>query len=110
MKHFEGADVLFTFPKDSLSTTLNKKLAFDLCLKNFGAPSKVKVLVNGVPVVTQAEFHKLTDEEKTDGCYPLSYGVDLDDGFNTIRVEVTDYKNYVFDRQICVYSLPRYDF
>ncbi|MBQ5403429.1 MAG: hypothetical protein IIU11_03535 [Bacteroidales bacterium] len=111
MKHFEGADVIFTFPKDSLSTTLNKRLAFNLCLKNFGTPSKVKVIVNDKPVIGQAGFNKLSDEEKeNNSCYPLSYQVDLSEGFNTIKVEVTDYKDYIFDKQICVYSLPRYDF
>jgi hypothetical protein len=90
---------------------LNKRLAFNLCLKNFGTPSKVKVIVNDKPVIGQAGFNKLSDEEKeNNSCYPLSYQVDLSDGFNTIKVEVTDYKDYIFDKQICVYSLPRYDF
>ena len=87
MQPEDRTELFFSFPNDSLSTTLRKTLDFEMCLQ------------------------KLSAEARKGGCdYPLNYPVVLKPGKNLIKVEILDYKNYTFEKHIEVYRLPRYDF
>ncbi|MCQ2252454.1 MAG: hypothetical protein MJZ61_03275 [Bacteroidales bacterium] len=111
MKNNERTDLFFSFPTDSLSTTLLDKLTFRMCLNSFGIPNKVKVTVNGEMQIVDSEFHRPSPDEQQKGCdFPLEYTVDLYPGYNRIRLEIHDYKNYSFEKEIDVYRLPGYDF
>lgn len=111
MDNVERTEMKFTFPTDSLCTTMRNKIDFTLCLKSFGIPNNVKVFVNDKLQVTDSEFRKPTEDEKAEGCdFPLSYTVALTPGANVVRLEIRDYKNYIFDKQFIVYQLPKYEF
>ena len=107
----ERTELFFSFPSDSLSTTLRKTLNFEMCLNSFGVPLEVLVSVNGRVQIIDNDFQKISAEERKGGCdYPLAYSVNLKPGKNVIKVEVIDYKNYTFEKEIEVYRLPGYDF
>ncbi|MCQ2973283.1 MAG: hypothetical protein MJ211_00575 [Bacteroidales bacterium] len=111
MYNIERTDLQFSFPSDSISSTLNESIDITLCLNSFGIPNSVKVFVNDNMQVYVNEFHKPSDAEKRDGCdFPLSYNVNLNYGINTVKFVVKDYKNYEFEKQIIVYRLPKYEF
>ncbi len=107
----EKTDLFFSFPSDSLSTTLKKSLTFEMCLNSFGVPIEARVYVNGKLQVIESDFQKIAAENQQSGCdYPLSYPVNLKYGKNIVKVEILDYKNYTFEKSIEVYRLPGYDF
>ena len=111
MKSYERKEIVMDFPKDTLSTTLRKDVELRICLNGFGAPNGVKIFVNDIPQVAASEFRPPSEENKKNGCeLPLSYPVSLTTGLNVIRLEVMDSRNYSFEKQISLYSLPRYDF
>ena len=111
MKNYEKKEIVMSFPKDSVSTTLRKDAELRICLNGFGVPNNVTVFVNDIPQVAASEFRQPTEEDKKNGCeLPLSYIVNLTTGLNVIRLEVMDSRNYSFEKQISLYSLPRYDF
>ena len=111
MQPEDRTDLFFSFPSDTLSTTLRKTLNFEMCLNSFGVPIEVLVSVNGRVQIIDNDFQKLTAEQRKTGCdYPLSYPVSLKPGKNIVKVEIIDYKNYTFSKQIEVYRLPGYDF
>ena len=111
MKNNERTDLFFSFPRDSVSTTLRDELTFKMCLNSFGVPNKVRVFVNNQQQIHDSGFQKPDEGTQNSGCdFPLEYTVALIPGLNVIKVEITDYKNYSFEKQISVYRLPRYDF
>ena len=111
MKTNERTDLFFSFPRDSVSTTLRDELTFKMCLNSFGVPNKVRVFVNNQQQIHDSGFQKPDEGTQNSGCdFPLEYTVALIPGLNVIKVEITDYKNYSFEKQISVYRLPRYDF
>ena len=111
MQPEERTELFFSFPSDSLSTTLRKTLNFEMCLNSFGVPIEVMVSANGRVQIIDNDFQKIAAEDLKGGCdYPLSYTVNLRPGKNIIKVEVVDYKNYTFEKEIEVYRLPGYDF
>lgn len=111
MKNHDRADLVFSFPKDSVSTTLTDKLDLQLCLNSFGVPNLVKISVNGKQQYSESGFSKIPEDMVQKGCdFPLNYSVDLEPGLNVVRVEVFNYKNYPIEKQISVYRIPRYDF
>ena len=111
MQPEDRTDLFFSFPSDTLSTTLRKTLNFEMCLNSFGVPIEVLVSVNGRVQIIDNDFQKLTAEQRKTGCdYPLSYPVSLKPGKNIVKVEIIDYKNYTFSKRIEVYGLPGYDF
>lgn len=113
MKSEEKKEIVMDFPseKDTLSTTLREQIEIRLCLNGFGVPGGVKILVNGIPQVSADKFTSPGANAKKTNCeFPLSYLLNLSHGLNVIRIEVSDSRNYIFDRQVLVYRLPRYDF
>ena len=111
MKHYDKKEIIIDFPKDPVAATLRNEVEIRLCLNGFGAPNGVKIFVNDIPQVAASEFRPPSEENKKNGCeLPLSYPVSLTTGLNVIRLEVMDSRNYSFEKQISLYSLPRYDF
>ncbi|MCQ2251194.1 MAG: hypothetical protein MJZ66_08810 [Bacteroidales bacterium] len=111
MKIQETTDLAFTFPTDSVSTTLLDNVTFSMCLKSFGVPNDVKVLVNNKVQLVDSEFKAPPEDQKSSGCdFPLSYNIMLEPGINKIDVEVRDYKMHKFSKKLVVYRLPAYDF
>ena len=111
MKNYEKKEIVMSFPKDSVATTLREQAELKICLNGFGVPNSVTVFVNDIPQVAATEFITPSEEDKKKGCeLPLSYLVNLTTGLNVIRLEVMDSRNYSFEKQISLYRLPRYDF
>ncbi len=110
MKNVERSDMKFSFPADSVSTTVENKMQFKFCLNSFGIPTNVRVTVNDVEQVNFSEFKKLPPDQQQKDCdYPLAYTVNLVPGKNVVKFIVKDYKRYEFIKERTVYLLPKYD-
>ena len=111
MKNVENTELFFAFPTDSLTTSLIDQLTFRMCLKSFGTPREIKVLVNDKIQMVDTEFRKPAGTGQTGGCdYPLEYTVQLFPGKNVIKLEIRDYKLFLHEKELTVYRIPPYDF
>lgn len=110
MKNIESTELNFVFPTDTITTSLIDQLTFKLCLKSFGVPNTVKVSVNDKTQFVDTEFKNPAPEDQLKDCFPISYTVQLEPGKNTIKMEIRDYKNYLYEKEIIVYRVPAYDF
>lgn len=106
MKNIERTDLFFTFPKDSISTTIENELEFKMCLQSFGIPNNVRVLVNDSIQVNYSSFTQNSKQDEEAECdFPLNYKVKLREGRNDIIFIVKDYKNYEFRKNRVIYYI-----
>ncbi len=111
MKNIESTELKFDFPTDTVATTLIDNLTFRLCLKSFGVPRELKVMVNNKIQLVDTEFAKPKDDQPNRGCdFPLEYTVQLEPGKNVIKLEIQDYKRYRYYRELVIYRMPAYEF
>lgn len=109
MQNVDRSDMYFDSPRDSISAVLTDTLNFRVCLKSFGVPSSVRIIVNGTEQYSQSEFKK--QDRYSSSCeYAVGHLVKLSPGRNEVVFIVKDYKNFEFIKKRIIYLLPKYQF
>jgi len=102
-KSLDRSEIIFKTPIDSILSINIDSTSIETCIQEFDKPKKVDVFINDIYVTSISKFEESPDP---DCDYIFNYNAKLENGINTIRFEITDFKDFKFNGQRIIYYIP----
>ncbi len=100
-------DIIFNQPKDSVTTSITDEYDIDICIRSYHEPKNVDIIVNGVLQIPNAYNPTLISSKECP--YPIFNTLKFQKGVNTVKVIVTDERDFIVSKEREIFYIPPVD-
>ncbi len=106
-KDANKTDIIFNQPDDSVITSITEEYDISVCVKSYKKPKNVDIIVNGVLQIPNAYNPTLISSKECP--YPIFNTLKFQKGTNTVKVVVTDERDYIVSKEREIFYIPPVD-